>query len=345
MRYMIAGATAAWLVATAALADDTGDRTTALFVSEQPLEITLAGPIQTIARSADRSTDPHPATLALAGETHGIELAARGVSRRKRENCSFPPMRIAVSQKAAETSILHRQGSLKLVTHCNQRASSDQTLLREYATYRLYNAITPESLKARLVRVTYVDGGTALDTRWGFLIEDADDAARRIARKEVDIGTFEFGALNRQDAARYALFQYMVGNTDWDMTQGPDAQDCCHNSKVFGASKDATSDLTPVPYDFDNAGLVDASYAAPNAALPIVSVKVRLYRGYCALNDDVLVQAGEFRRARGTIHAQLDSVPGLEPRSREAMRKYLDGFFERIATDDDVRKNLLRKCR
>ncbi len=37
---------------------------------------------------------------------------------------------------------------------------SSSTVLREYAAYRIFNLVTPESFRARLAKVTYVDTGT-----------------------------------------------------------------------------------------------------------------------------------------------------------------------------------------
>lgn len=330
---------------TAALAQETGGKVTPLFAEDSVLEFTLEGPIKQIVRSAERSTDPHPATLKLAGESLAVELAARGVSRRKRENCRFPPLRLGLTDKPGATSLFHKQGRLKLVTHCRDQASYDQTVLREYAAYRLYNVITPESLKVRLARISYVDEGLPVATRLAFLIEDADDAARRIGLAEVDSGNFAPSRLNAADAARYAVFQYLIGNTDWDMTIGPDPTDCCHNSKVLGAAKDARSDLTPLPYDFDNSGLVDAAYAIPNEILKIRSVKTRVYRGYCSLNSLIPAEAERLRQLRPGLEAAIRDVPGLEAGERDEMLAYLASGYADIADESAIAGNLLKKCR
>ena len=336
----------AWLAtATHAQAQEPSDRTTPLFADGTPIEITLSGPIRNIVRAAERSTDAHPATLASGGETHAIELSARGVSRRKRENCTFPPLRIAFSEKAGKESLFHKQGRLKLVTHCNEQGSSEQTLLREYTAYRLYSALTRESHKVRLARMTYVDGDKPLTTRWGFLIEDTDDAARRVDLKEVDTGTVRRDALNPQASARLALFQFMIGNTDWESTMGPDPADCCHNTKLIGSAKDSQTNLTPVPYDFDNSGLVDAAYAVPNAILKIPSVKTRVYRGFCRFNDQLGEEVERFRAARPALEEEIRNIPGLEARSRSTMERYLASFFDVIGDPRAFDRDIVQGCR
>ncbi|MFZ9396377.1 MAG: hypothetical protein ACO25F_10000 [Erythrobacter sp.] len=335
----------ALLASAPALGQPAEDKVTPLFAEDSVLALTLDGPIKELVRSAERSTDPYPATLQVAGEQLAVEIAARGVSRRKRENCRFPPMRLSLMSKPGETSLFHKQGRLKRVTHCRDQASYDQTVMREYTAYRLYNVVTPESLKVRLAKITYADAGQPIATRLAFMIEDADDAARRLGLKEVDSGNFKPSALNAADAARNVVFQYLIGNTDWDMTFGPDPTDCCHNSKVLGAAKDATSDLTPLPYDFDNSGLVDAPYAIPNAILNIRTVKTRVYRGYCSLNPLIPGEAARLRELRPALEAAIRGIPELDSKARDEMLAYLASGFADIADDALVARNLTKKCR
>jgi len=332
------------LLALPAIAQKAPDKATPLFSDDAVLEVIIDGPVREVARRAESSTDVHPATLTSAGESHAIEIAARGVSRRRKDKCSFPPLRIGFPEEPGKGSLFHDQKRIKLVTHCNDNARFEQIVLKEFATYRLYNLITPKSFRVRLARVTYRDGGKEITTRMGFFIEDGDDAAKRVGMKEVDTGNVRVSALNREDGARYSLFQYMIGNTDWAMDAGPDPADCCHNSRLFGGAKDAGSDLTPVPYDFDNAGLVDAPYAVPSELLRITNVKFRLYRGYCAFNTALPTEIARFRDARPAITAELTRIPGLDQRSIQSMQRYLDGFFDDIADSDRVAKKLVGAC-
>ena len=318
---------------------------TPLFDATSTLDVTLAGPIRKIARSGEKSVQEHAATLTAAGESHAITLAARGKTRRLKEKCSFPPLRIAFTEKPDKGSLFHKQGRIKLVTHCRNHDAAEQTMLREYAAYRLYNRITPESFRVRLARISYVDDGKLVATRLGFFIEDGDDAARRLGKKEIDTGDIPVAQLDQTDAARYALFQYMIGNTDWSMVLGPEGADCCHNSRLFGADKAVRTGLTPVPYDFDNAGLVDAIYAAPHPRLKTQSVKTRVYRGFCTFNGLVAQEADRMRALRPELEAEIAATPHALEDTKEKMRSYLAGFFEDIATPEMLDKKLTSRCR
>jgi hypothetical protein len=63
------------------------------------------------------------------------------------------------------------------------------------------------SYRVRAARITYHDseGRRRDDTRFGFLIEDVDDVARRNDREELDIATLGASQLDPRAAARFSL--------------------------------------------------------------------------------------------------------------------------------------------
>ena len=317
---------------------------TPLFSSDDPIRLTIGGPIGPIARSAEDSTEAKPGTLTLAGSTPlPIRLSARGITRRRSDTCQFPPLRVDFSGAPPATSLFAGQRRLKLVTHCRSSASFQQYLLMEYSAYRLFNLVTPVSFRARLATVDYVDpGGKPITTRWGFFIEDKDDVARRNNLRPANVGDrISSTQLEARQAARVAMFEYMIGNLDWSMIAGPRGEGCCHNSRLASG---AGGTLIPFPYDFDYSGLVDAPYAVPPEGFKISSVRRRIYRGHCRHNAEALAAAAEFRSKRPAIEALFGQVPGLEEKTRRSAIAYLGGFFADIATDDAVRTKLLKAC-
>lgn len=320
-----------------------------LFADQQVIQLTIRGPLRDLVRAAERSEEGQEASLSLGGdrpETHAIRLSPRGLSRRRRDVCTFPPLRIEFRSPPAAGSFFTGQRRLKLVTHCRGAESFSNFTLLEYAAYRMLNAITPVSLRVRLARIDYVDEGSRqpIASRLGFLIEDTDDAARRNGLAEIELR--ENVARTRLDpaaAGRTAVFQYMIGNLDWAMNAGPDGDSCCHNSKLFGA-RGGASGLIPVPYDFDYSGLVNAPYAVPPAQVPVSNVRQRRYRGFCVHNDEARAAAADMLARRGAILAALNEVPELSDGVRRTAAAYLDGFFAAIATPAEVERNLLRTC-
>ena len=317
---------------------------TTLFASDEPIRLSIRGDLSRLARASGAS----PGTLTVMGdtpETHSIQLSPRGVSRRRREICTFPPLRVELPSRP-ESGLFEGQRRLKLVTHCRRQSSHQQYVLLEYAAYRLFNTMTSRGFRVRLAEIDYYrnDDDEPSYTRVGFFIEDVDDAAARNGMVEVERGDFPTNWLNQEDSARVALFQYMVGNLDWAVQAGPPGEDCCHNTRPIGATENATSNLTPMPYDFDQTGLVFAPYSAPPAQIRVSSVRTRVYRGFCSHNAQTRTIAAEVLAARSQYEAVIASIPNLSERRRSRAQSYLADFFDDIATPEDVEDNLIDEC-
>ena len=165
---------------------------TRLFAEDQPIKVTLRGPISAVASTPSTQRTARPATLELVApvaETHAIQLSPRGRTRRQKERCTFPPLRVEFAAKPAKTSFFERQKRLKLVTHCRPSAQHQQYVLLEYAAYRMFNALSPHGLRARLGTFDYVEtNGKTVASRLGFFTEDPDDAASRNDLKTATVG-------------------------------------------------------------------------------------------------------------------------------------------------------------
>lgn len=321
-----------------------------LFSSEDVIKVKLVAPFYTISRKAKNNTDPYAATLTLEGtnpETHSISLAARGNSRRRPDVCKFPPLRMKFSEKPANGSLFFKQKSLKLVTHCQKSRSKQKHALLEYSAYKLFNIVTRESLRVRMAEIDYVEekSGNIVATRYGFFIEDTDDAAARNGLKEIDRPRISKAQLSTDEAARYALFQYMIGNLDWSMHRGPAGKDCCHNTKLLGLTKNSSSQFKLIPYDFDYSGLVDAPYAVPPEGIKISSVKVRKYRGLCIHNQAVSQQAAFFLQNQPRFESAISNVPGLSTKDQSKAILYLSSFFKTLGDPKEFEKRIIRDCR
>jgi len=303
--------------------------TTPLFASDPPIRITIKGPMASLA--SNRSAPPRPATLTVTGtqESYPIMLSARGITRRQGDVCQFPPLRVDFTQHPPPTSLFGGQRRLKLVTHCRKNEDFQQKVLLEYAAYRLYNLMTPQSFRARLANIDYVDeAGRPYISRIGFFVEDGDDMAKRNDLREPKLGDrVSVNQLEPRGAARFALFNYMIGNLDWSMRAGPAGESCCHNGRLLAANKAGSGVLVPVPYDFDFSGLVDAPYATPPDAIPVGSVRERVYRGYCIHTNEARAIAADMSARRSELLGSLSTIPGMDARTRSKAADYLGGFF------------------
>jgi hypothetical protein len=315
-----------------------------LFESSDPLQLTIKAPLTALTRNR-AATGAIAGTLADGtGQTLPISLQMRGITRRTSEICDFPPLRVDFTAPPPPNSPFVGQKKLKLVTHCRNSASFQQNLLLEYAAYRLYNVLTPRSFRVRLANISYQGpDGRPIAQRAAFFIEDLKDVARRNGTRETKAPPrIAVTELSPPDAARYAMFEHMIGNHDWSMRAGPAGENCCHNAKLIGA--EASGSVIPIPYDFDYSGFVSAPYATPPAELPIQDVHQRFYRGYCSHNGYALAAARQIRDARPQLLAALSQVPGLDGRSQGRAAAYLDKFFADIGSDADVQSKILNRC-
>ena len=245
---------------------------TPLFASDAPIRMTIQGPMSSLV--SNRSATPRPATMTVDGVTYPITLTPRGITRLGRDICEFPPLRVDLTQPAPPGSLFERQKHLKLTVFCKRSPDFQQKILLEYAAYRLYNLMTPESFRARLANIDYLDEtGKPYISRVGFFVEDFSDVAKRNGMAQAHMGALvPLAQIDAASGARFALFEDMISNYDWSMRAGPKGTECCHNARLMSVTPGAP--LIPVPYDFDFSGLVDTSYATPpEGILAIAALK------------------------------------------------------------------------
>lgn len=339
----------AWLARPAGAAQSPENPTKApkLFAVDSTLNVTLHAPWREFMRRKERPAS-YPATLDYtdeAGATHsiGVQIEARGITRLK--VCKFPPVKLIFGKEAARGTAFRGNKSLKLVTHCGNGERWEQYPVREMLAYRIYNLVTQRSFRVRPLSVTYVDSSnqSADGPHFAFLIEDDSTLARRNDLEKLDIPKPRVAQLDPLENNRYALFQYLIGNTDWAVLGGPSADRCCHNSELIGPKSRST--VYAVPYDFDSSGLVDAHYAAPNPALPIRSNRERLFRGFCANLSTLEAARRELLQYKAQIMDLVHQESRLSGPSREAALAYLGKGFDILADDGKFADNVTAKCR
>ena len=278
-------------------------------------------------------------TAAGGNVTIEAQLRTRGRFRLDKRSRSFPPLRLNLKKKQTEGTEFEEQDKLKIVSPCRpNRDSYEQLVLNEYLVYRTFAMITATSFQVRLARITYVDESGDDDpfTRLAFFIENDDALAARVGMgfevfdipedKNLPLSVFEPTA-----SQTMAVFQYMIGNTDWSEVAG-------HNVEVLSISGIAV----PVPYDFNFSGIVEAPYSVPDPSLGIKRVQDRMYRGWCRSNLDPEPILERFRAAETDIMALYRDFPYLEDGERNRSMLYLEDFFKDIATPQRANRRFLR---
>jgi len=314
-----------------------------LFSSDEPLTLTLKADFSALRRDRKGHLEERPATLVWhrdAGDSVAldVQLRPRGNFRLDPSNCSFPPLRVNFKKGQDSATVFEGQDKLKLVVPCKPNLTAyEQYVLREYMLYRVYQTITDQSFKVRLAHVTFVDssGGDDPFTRFAFFIESDDAMAARVHGQLVDIPE---GKIIRADmlqpdvSTRVAVFEYMIGNTDW-----ADAK--IHNvtSLLIGGR------VASIPYDFDFSGAVGTPYSNPAPGTPIRTVRQRFYQGWCWPGQNIDATLAAFRTARPRIEELYRSFPYLDDRGRDETLEYFGQFFETLDSQARTRR-FLRDC-
>jgi hypothetical protein len=319
-----------------------------LFAEHSPLQVTIEAPLKMLMKERP-DKDYLEGTFSYTKDdgtqqVFDLKLRTRGNFRRKKETCNFAPIRLNFRKKQLKDTIFDGQDKLKLVTHCQQNKDSfEQLVLREYLAYRILQVLTPRSFAVRLMHINYVDTqGLGPRLKYGFVLEDDDDVADRVGMKAVKRGNVKHADLDRRQENLVEVFQYLIGNTDFSLVQGPADDDCCHNSMLL--SKTEGPPYTPLPYDFDFAGLVNAPYAAPNPRFRLRSVRSRLYRGLCSNNDLLPETFRLFLAKKAAVYAIVEELDMFSGQSRRSTINYLDTFFETITDPKMIALQFTGKC-
>ena len=325
-----------------------------LFESNDALEISLAVKFSDLCRPReDDNCEYFPTTLEYKSETDGegkipVEVIVRGGWRAMESNCSVPLLFVRFDGSTTAGTPFNGQDVLPLTTHCGQGLSVERTrnrmrssqfeqyLLKEYLAYRLYNLVSETSLRVRLLKISYPDPEkpSRVIRNYAFLAEHFDSLAARVDAEVLERWSFDHEKLDTRSADELALFQYMIGNTDWSI---PRQRNILLLETAQGLQQ-------AVPYDLDMSGLVNAHYAGPPPTLPIDEVTERYYLGFCHPDLDWAELVTKFTTLKTAVFDELDQIDGLNRSSRRVTRGFLQRFFETLESDKKRQARLVEHC-
>jgi hypothetical protein len=264
-----------------------------------------------------------------------VTLRARGRFRDETGDCSLPALFVFFDADTAGTQFAG-QTMLPLTTHCRTPAHYEQYLLKEFLAYRIYNLLTDKSLRVRLLRVTYHDTSRRTEplTRYAFFVEHFDSLAKRHDATPWKPDKFDLIQADAFEISLLDVFQYLIGNTDWSAVFS-------HNVVLI---RDAAGRATPVPYDFDFSGLVDAHYATVDPQLAIRKVRQRIFRGVCRPDVDWSRVFAAFEERRAAMSELIEALDVTTP-VRQELRRYVDHFFAVSSSEPQREREIVNACR
>lgn len=266
-----------------------------------------------------RKAESLPAVVIENGKTLDLEVTVRG--RFRRRACVMPPLKLQFKKDGLRAAGLTTDNDFKLVTHCTNDEAGQDALLREQLTYELYNTISPAaSFRTKLLTITYVNTADGSETTsYAILIEDTDELKGRLDTKNCK-ECYALPADQIRNAESFALFQYMIGNSDFSnrMTR---------NMKLM-TNNDGT--YTAVPYDFDFSGVVNAPYASGCDHLNETSVTDRTLIWEYDTAPDFSDVTDTFLDLQEQLLDQVMSFDDLKMASKREITRYLKSFFKEL---------------
>lgn len=308
-----------------------------LFEKDDVLLLTLETDIEAL--QADRGGSPsyHPATLTYQGQetehTIGIKIRARGRFRRDPFICDFPPLHYKFPKDTTLPQPFDNQSKLKVVTHCKK----DEYIYREYYLYKVYNMLTDRSFRVRLAEITYVDskGKVPNMTRPAFFIESEKAMAKRNGESPVDEDiTLQADEVDQEALTMMHVFNYMIANRDFGVAAR-------QNLKIItnGEERPMT-----VPYDFDWAGMVDASYTHKTGNTKSSYYERRRFKSLCRTEAEFQASFDKFRAIKDKVFDLYEQSPYMSKDGIKETLKYYKNFYKNINKSKVVQEVFIGSC-
>jgi hypothetical protein len=313
-------------------------KTDTLFLSDDLLTFDLSSHFSEIRADTSKVPKSHPGKLTYYGpdgktQIFNVKVRARGDFRRNPEICTFPPLLVNFRKSEVRNTIFDNQDKLKLVTACQK----EEDVVEEYVIYKLYNQVTDLSLKVRLVRVRYFDANTDREIfeRYSFFIEHEEQMAERnnMTKKNRFLTPFE---LERENFMKMSVFEYLIGNRDWFISS--------RRNVIILQSADNPKPLYSVPYDFDFAGLIDASYTKPRDVPERYLSKRRVFKGLCYTEEEFTRTFDFYRKLKPVLESIISNQEIISKVTRKENLRYLEGFYTTIEDKELFKKEFLDVC-
>ncbi len=261
-----------------------------------------------------------------------VKIRPRGVTRR--DMCTFPPIMLKTKKKEEKQQNLGPTHNIKLVTNCEDSLAYDKWVVKEQLIYKMLNTLSKESFSTQRVEVTYEDSEHTMSmiTKMGFIIEPLEELSKRCDCEILD----ENAAVKNIHKEHYKLitfFQFMIGNTDWNLSRR-------HNIQLLNCFPEYGP--TPVPYDFDFSGFVNASYAKPHAMLPIEKVTDRMLQWRGDIDEDFSNTVAIFNENKSALTSIIEQESELTNEEKENSLLYLESFYDIISSEESIKTEIIK---
>ena len=314
-------------------------RSSRFWESKTPFEMTLSVNLKQLQADKVDSSPWRDAIISYddgAARTHAAMVRTRGKSRLR--ICErFPPIWVDFAKDDVRGTALQRLNRFKLVSPCKFAPDYERYVIGEYNIYRIHELFTPISHRTRLIKLTVKDSASGKEafTKHAFAVEDIDEVAERNGGTKLEVDGLVGTDLEPRQTAIMGLLQYMIGNTDFSYPRR-------HNVELVNKA----GVISPINYDYDQSGIINAIYAIPDASLPIRKVTERVYRGLCVPPEVLRSAIAEIKAKRPEIEALYRDEHGKLMGSvmTSSSIRYLNSFFADLDNERRVQREIAEKC-
>ena len=118
-----------------------------------------------------------------------------------------------------------------------------------------------------------------------------------------------------------------------------------HNVKLMRPVSSPNAAPYVVPYDFNNAGVVNAPYALPQEILGIESVRERLYRGFPRTMEELEKVIEIFLKKKTDVWALVNNCAWLNNKYKKEVLGYMESFYKVIESKSLVKYTFIDNAR
>ncbi len=313
-----------------------------LFGEDEPLQIDLYTDYVSLFADVSEKRSYQGAKLSVKNSSCAfnkmpIKLKTRGNFRLRKQTCNFPPLRFRFKDNHSKGTIFQGQKKVKYVSHCQTfKANYEQRTLEEFLIYKMYNVFTDYSYQVRLAKTNFIDTN-AKDTiqRYGFFIEDRSHMADRLGRQILKFRNIKHSQILRSNILVLSLFQYMIGNSDWDISR-------LHNVDLVAVNDHSLP--VAVPYDFDWAAIISHDYFVPDPQIDLEAKYQRRYKSYRWSEEEFEAAFATFHEHRYDLVNLITDFTILEKENRLKLLSYISEFYDLISSKSDVKNFILKKA-
>ena len=273
-----------------------------------------------------KTNNYYPATLTTgSGKKYDLEVKSRGKYRRK--TCVFPPLKLKFKKKSLKADGLDTLNEIKLILPCFETDQGDELVVKEYLIYKMFESLTDAAVKVKLIKLAITDTHTGKKHNvYAMLAEDEEETTARLKGQAVEQYGLPTDSMQINQLALVIMFEYMVGNTDWDISM-------IRNVRTIRAPE--TGKIVVIPYDFDFSGFVSAPYASPSSDSGLKSVRDRfLYSN--GLSQEHLRRATKRLLASRKDFIAICRNKYLSRSEQQIVIDYIESFFNKAESLQDM---------